>query len=304
METTYEYFKAVFMPFAYTGMKYVPDRPQQNNRGILNASAVDQSYTVGPGGVVEALMICPFLSTTQPSSSSMVLFLSGLGPTSNGTVFQRYTHTNVLRVSTIQNPVSLHMACGSIHADDPVTYEACMFVKTTGDASQLPDDVFSFNTKYSGVLQPPNKLWINTIPVNFSKKSNDYLNNVYLPGTNVHYIVRITNTGTNPTTVYVRGNATSAVVDRELIVGNIVSVPLKTSPSGFTHYVLERLRNKHCFMVLNDTDPAAVATKKIEIEADIKNEINELAKNWYDLMKAVPGIDLTKLINFIIFYLE
>lgn len=304
METTYEYFKSVFMPFAYTNTKYIPDSPYKKNKGIASLIGNDKVYTVQPGGVVEVLSICPYLSITNGTVSGIIKIFSALDPTLSGNTEQRYSGGIVLGLSSPQPATSLHRACASIYANVPVTYEACMYVKTSGDVAELPENMFLFNKKYSGVLQPPDKFWINMIPLYFEKKSHDNLNNSYLPGTNVHYMVRIINTGTSPATVYVNKNSDSTIVENDIISGSGVTTPLTTSPIGFTHYVLERLRDKHCFMVLDNTNSVAVNAKKTEIEADIKNEINELAKNWYDLMKVIPGIDLSKLNNFIIFYLE
>lgn len=307
METTYEYFKSVFMPFAYTGTKYIPDIPYQGVRRLSVGSASDKTYIVPPGGNVEALLVSPCLvtGTYDSSFSELVSFFSVLNPTLTGGISSRYgTTSDTMNLgSSSQVPMYLHKACGSISATGPVTYEACMFVKTLATTAETPDQMFSLHATVSGVLQPSDNFWINTLPVYFEKNSLDNTAGVYRQGTCVHYLVRITNNGTTNTTVYVTGSS-YIVGERDGVTTNDGTLAIKSSPLGFTQYVLEKLRSKHCFMVLDKNDTNAVTAKKTEIETDIKQAITELAQDWYDLMKAVPGIDLTKLINFIIFYLE
>lgn len=307
MDKTYEYFKSVFMPFAYIDTKYFPDIPYKGLRGGVTNLGVDQTYTVPPGENVEAILISPCLITggVDSSYSEVVSFFSKLNPTATGDLHLRYNTSDSINMS-VSNQVAmyLHKACGFIHATGPVTYEACMFVKTLATTSQTPDEMFSLHTKTSGVLQPSDKFWINTLPVYFEKRSFDSSSNTYRPGVSVHYLIRITNNGTSNATVYVKGGIGNTVGERDTLTTDNSAWVIKSSPLGFTQYVLEKLRSKHCFMVLNNSDATAVATKKAEIEADIKLAINELAQDWYDMLKAIPGIDLSRLINFIIFYLE
>lgn len=296
------------MPFAYSSTKYIPDIPYKGIRGSLFGTGTPQTYTVPPGSNVEALLVSPCLviGGTGGAMTELVAFYSRLNPTATGNLSTRYSiSSDAMNLSTSNQPsVYLHKACGFINATGPVTYEACMFVKTLADTAETPDQMFSLHTKTSGVLQPSDKFWINALPVYFEKRSSDDVNNTYRPGVCVHYLIKITNNGTSNTTVYVNGGNAYIVAERDNVNNDVSALVIKSSPIGFTQYVLEKLRSKHCFMVLNDSDATAVAEKKAEIEADIKLAINELAQDWYDMVKAIPGIDLSKLINFIIFYLE
>lgn len=310
MENIYDYVKSVFMPFEYSGNN-VSGIPYQGPITIQTANiAINESenHLLSDSSWYEILIVTPSLyddgTGTDTSSALFAVYCKTSPNTISGQNLEnRYIGTPNNRLYSDGRAVSLEKASLYIEVNRPVQYEACMFVKTSSYFAENPDEMFNVHKKYEGNIQINEKLWINTIPIFTEIRSMS--NQAYRQGISVHYLIRIKRLNPLITSVYVRKTPKSIIARYPRATTSVNShIEAKSLPLGFTQYVFEKLRDKYSFIVIDQTNTELVSAKKLELEMDIKTAVNELSEELYGMFKHIGSVNLTKLINFVIFYIE
>lgn len=301
-QTMYRYIQSVAMPFAYPG-NFVPGISIGSNRYVKEGTIAPRTYTLGTTDVLEVLLISPNYYLANTLYCKPAVLLSKLNPSSTTTLESRYGMANDVfqeyEVSGV--PTYLRKASGRIISTGAMRCEVVTYTKTVSDTPVTIENLTTTGLASSMIYNVPgnHQFWINAFPQQLEKRCMAV--GVYLPAQSLHQLVRISNVSGNNIQVNLTG-----VMLLEKTDPSFTTIPtvISQTPFGLTNYILERLRNSYSFVVYNPYDPVAVVMDRQLLITRIKSVIKDLSTEWYDMLKAIPGINLKKLINFVIFHLE
>lgn len=301
LNNIYGYIQSVFARSLYPTPN-VPDLAGPVERLIQNPTITPVSYTLNSGDLLEVLLITDCVNIQYPQYSRPAILLAKVNPSTFTNLGMRYGGPDLFMLSDdINFPSYIHHASARVTATGRLSCQTVMFCR---DPTITP--VPSFNTivnstpKTTYSVPTGHEFWINAIP-NSMQKLSFSANQIHSASISpVSYLVQINNLENKPITVTVAGNIVQESIQNSYLTNFSVS---KSTPIRFVQYILEMLRQRYSFYVLNPNSIESKKTLMGQLKLDINTSINTLVNNWQNLLNVVPGFNLDDIINFIIFYL-
>jgi hypothetical protein len=300
----FRYIQSVALPPAYPD-PYVPDISIKNDRFVSTETVRPITYTLNADQTLEVLLIAPCYYPGSSTISKKAVLLSKVNPQIITSLDARYNVANDVfpYVEELEKPGYCHKVSACITATGLTNFEGMWYMKsiTTGVATTQLGLTNGGNASPKTIFDIPqnHQLWINYFPENTEKRTLAL--GAYLPGRSMHYMARFKNPSFEPIKITVTGQCLVEKVDE---TSNIAPVVVKQTPLGITQHLFEQIRSDYTFVVWNPIDAIAAKSARITLREKLGNALNSVVSQWYDMMKEIPNIDLTKLTNFIIFYLE